>query len=94
MDLVGIDVKKRRQQAKITILTRKDGNWSDEEINKLVAAIQIKIINQHPQHPDKLMIYGDYSKEKLALAIGKNDFECQVFQGWDNPELPFKVPTF
>jgi phosphoglycerate-specific signal transduction histidine kinase len=92
MDLIGMEMRARRARAKFTVLTRSQGSWTQQEIDKLVNEL-MAVIHRHPQHPTLLLIREEFDRERIEQLLGKNDFEHQVLVGFDNPALPFAVPS-
>lgn len=94
IDLIGMDLKARRAEAKFTVITKtgEDTNWSNQEATKIVMKYCTQI-QRLPALPEVMLLWGEYSKEQVERAINHNGFDLEVIQGYDNPELPFR-PTF
>lgn len=90
--LVGMEMWDQRKQQKATVLTRpKDSTWSHEEIDKLAMGLKpITCVCSHPKCPATIIIWGEHAREEIVKALGRDDFEFEVFQGLDNPKLPFR----
>ncbi|HLK13226.1 MAG TPA: hypothetical protein VKT78_00340 [Fimbriimonadaceae bacterium] len=94
MDLLGMEVRERRRKAKVTILRRPNGSWSQADVSILMCLGPMIFIHGHPRHPNILMIREAHEKSAIAaLLVGKDDFEHEIITGYDSPSLPFPVPT-
>ncbi|HLC99837.1 MAG TPA: hypothetical protein VJC11_02645 [Patescibacteria group bacterium] len=91
MNLMGLAVSDNRAQQKVTVLKKKDA-WSDTEVGLAVTGLCTAVCG-HPKHPNVLLLAGEFSKDTIATFILERNFECEVVQGMDNPQLPF-TPRF
>ncbi len=87
-DLVSMDRRDSRSKQKVTMLQRSQG-WSDKVLGQIVNSLKIET-SSLPKAPDKLLIYGEFSKERLFGIIGTDDFTLEVIEGLDNERLPWK----
>jgi hypothetical protein len=87
MDLLGSILLDNRKKFKATVLYRKGGFWSREEIVRVVDALHNEI-SQHPQHPEYAIINGHYPEDVIKKAVGSNDFTVTQNVGVDN--LPWR----
>lgn len=87
MDLLAMQMEENRRKLKTTVLYREDGTWLKVEVSRLVTCL-ITEVSQHPKHPEYLVLFGHYTKEKISEAIigGLAYITLQV-TGVD--ELPF-----
>ncbi len=92
MDLIGMEVKRLQAEAKFTVLTRKDGTWTREEVNLLVTNLNTEV-HEHPRVSESIIISGEHSSKKIQQAIGKDCGQQKILTGYDNPELPFRPPS-
>jgi hypothetical protein len=92
-DLVGMSVREKRKEQAITVLFREGGVWHGSEVGKLVEGLRT-FASQHPQHPEYVLLAGEYSKEVTLAAIGGGvAYTAEVVMGMDNEALPF-TPQF
>ncbi|MDP3770090.1 MAG: hypothetical protein Q8R40_04095 [bacterium] len=90
-DLIGLDIRKKRAQQKVTVLRRVNGHWSTSEIEILVVHTR-NSVSSHPMYPEVLLLPGELLREHL-MALIQGEFEYTVVEGMDNPAMPFK-PQF
>jgi len=94
MDLVGMEVRNRRRIAKVTILRRPNGSWSQREVGILTNGLKpLAVIHVLPRLPEILMIREEWGRAAIESVLGVRDFEHEVLEGYDNPKLPFPVPS-
>jgi len=93
-DLMDMDLRKRRSQAKVTVLKKPEGEtWSTPELDSLIGCLMpMAMLHINPAHPIFLMIRGEYPRGRIAELVGGTEFEYSVIEGLDNPDLPFEVP--
>lgn len=95
MDLIGMEERRLRSEAKFTILNRPNGTWSAKEVAELTNRVKpMGIIYGHPRHPTFLVIRNEHNKSEIAAILGSQDFDHKVVTGYDNAELPFNIPSF
>lgn len=93
MNLVAMDMAVRRRNAKFTVLTRTQGEWSQNETSRLVGGLRpMALVSSLPAQPTKLIVTGEQTRQDLARALGHESFEAEVVVGFDNPNLPFAPP--
>lgn len=93
MDLWAMEVREKRAQAKVTVLNRPGGRWYDIEVGRIVNGLKTSV-SQHPQHPEFLLVAGEYTKAQVLKAMwGGQTFSCIVITGLDDQSLPF-TPEF
>lgn len=92
MDLLGLDLVERRKEAKFTVLKRPGGRWQDWEQDRLSLCLKpMAVVATHPRHPEFLVIANEYLRDDIIRALQNSNFEYQVLQGWNNPDLPFRA---
>ena len=87
MYLMDPELVKNRQEAKFTVLKRKE-NWDRNEVRFLGNKLSSDVY-QNAQYPDILIIEGEHSREKIIAIIGRNIGEYRIIEGYENPDLPF-----
>lgn len=93
MNLLGMDLRAKRAQQKITLLHRPGGTWHREEVSRLVAGFNNSIC-EHPKHPEYLILPEHRTKEEvLDVILDGQAFDVTNVLGFENPDLPW-VPQF
>lgn len=88
-----MSVRAAQEQLQITILHRKDDTWLPQEVGKLVNGLMTEA-SEHPQHPEYVLLYGHYTKERtLTVLGGAKAYTTVQVVGLRNEQLPFR-PTF
>jgi hypothetical protein len=90
----GITPKERRMQQKVTQLCcDRPDVWSEKEAVQLHAKLQAKIARS-TQHPQCILLFGEYSEMQLRSVLGGKKFRREVHQGLGNRNLKFHEPTW
>ena len=93
MNLMAMQIEENRRNVKMTVLRREGGTWQSWEIGNLVNNLMTEI-SHHPQHPEHLVVFGHYSKERALKAHGGGlAFTATQITGIQSKELPF-MPGF
>lgn len=92
MDLVAQMIRDSRNATTFTVVTKKSA-WERNEVGLMVFHLNTEVY-QHPQHPSSLIIFGKFQEDDVAKALSTEEFDLQVLTGYDNPDLPFRPPTF
>lgn len=75
----------------LTMVTRKDADWTLDEIFQVCRLIAPKSVSRHPKHPRILFLPGEgYQRELITAVLGHEDFEMDVVARND-PTLPFEA---
>lgn len=84
------DIRGRRNSLKLTILHRPEGVWHNSEVDKLVHGLFTEL-QQHPKHPEYLILFGHFTKEQTLEAIGGGiAYTAIQVTGIDSDKLPFR----
>jgi hypothetical protein len=91
MNLVALEMQKQQREMNFTVLKRPVGQWSREEVGKLIGQLKPMTtgIHENPQHPQHLVINGSYSAEIIMRILSISGFDHKIVQGVDHPSLPF-----
>lgn len=75
----------------LTMVTRKDADWTNDEIFQVCQMIAPKSVSRHPGHPRILFLPGQgYQRELIVAVLGHENFEIdEVFR--NDPTLPFEA---
>ncbi len=74
---------------KITVLYRKGGKWSDQEVGRLVGGLLIEVCSRG-DFPEYLLLLGHFSKEQtLKVLMGGEAYTATQVTSTDSPDLPF-----
>ena len=75
----------------LTMVTRKDADWTKDEIFRVCQLIAPKSVSRHPKYPRILFLPGQgYQRELIFAVLGHEHFEMdEVLR--NNPNLPFKA---
>ncbi len=90
MDLLGIVRRDNFLTLKTTVLHRPKGTWHQTEVDRIVNGLMTEA-SQHPRHPEYVILFGHYTKEKVLKAmLGGVAFTATEFIGIQNAQLPFR----
>jgi len=74
MDIMGMQIAKKRSTTESTVLYRSGGVWRPLEVDRLVNGLMTEV-SQHPQYPEYLILCRHFTKAQALEAIGG----CQAF---------------
>ncbi len=86
--------KEQLAGVKITVLEQ-NGTWLDSGDGRTLAnALHLYVgIFGDRRFPRIMMVQGEWSRDKIATILGRDNFTLKIVQGAENPELPFKPPV-
>jgi hypothetical protein len=88
MNLMAHVISECQQNMKFTVLTRQ-APWTDREVSLLVNGIRNQV-GGSPAHPGVLILFGEYSRDKVVAIVGDCFQEHKNVTGLYSPELPFR----
>lgn len=88
MNLMALVMAESQRNMKFTVLTRQ-APWTGREVDLLVNGIFNEVYG-HPTYPGVLILFGEYSRDKVVAIVGDCFQEHKNVTGLYNPELPFR----
>jgi len=90
MDLMALSMLESRRSTKFTVLSRK-APWTEREVGLLINGLICEAYGS-PAHPNDLILFGEYTRDRVVAIIGECFEEHKNVTGYENPELPFRPP--
>lgn len=83
-------VKIQTKDLKTTVLFRKGGKWSVDEVNRLINAFETGVWWNKSEYPEYLIVEGHYPDEAIPKALGEvPEYTVTDVIGIESEALPF-----
>ncbi len=87
-----LHMEETAKNMKLTVLCRPNGVWHRPEVSRIINGLMTEA-SEHQQHPEYVILFGHYTKEKVLEALGGGVlFTVTQVTGSNSTELPFRAP--